>query len=173
MATEQVKIEPGDKVCVEFEDGPFTGVVNAVNDKKCVIGFDDGTTEECLLEDVKLISKAGDPAASDDVTKPAKSSSGAVSPNAQQLEQKANANRKGKVDAANRAAAVREKADDAANAGKPLTPDEKEFVATVKARLNGKEYRSGDQTVKTARMTALPSSSEMTKYARLVRQIEG
>lgn len=168
-----VIIEPGDKVCVEFDDGPFTGIVASVNDKKCVIGFDDGTTEECLLEDVKLISKAGAPVASDDVTAPTKHTSGAASPNAQQLAAQADANRRGRVDAANKAVAAKRKALDAENAGKPLTPEEKEFVAKVEARLNGKEYRSGDMMVRTARMTALPSSSDMTRYARLVRQMKG
>jgi len=169
-----VVIEPGDKVCVDFEDdGLFTGIVTSVGDKKCFIGFDDSSSEECLLEDVKLISKAGEQVASDDVTAPTKKSSTAVSPNAQQLEKKANENRKSKVDAANKADAATEKAVDAANAGKKLTAEEQEFMAKVKARINGKEYRSDGQMVRTARITALPSSSDMTRYARLVRQTEG
>ncbi len=168
-----VKIEPGDKVCVEFDDGPCTGIVASVNAKKCVIGFDDGSSEECLLEDVTLISKAGAQGTGDDVTAPTKATPGAASPNAQQLQERANVNRKGKVDAANRADAAARTALDAANAGKPLTAEEKEFVGKVEARLNGKEYRSGDRMVRTARMTALPSSSDMTRYSRLKRQKEG
>ena len=172
-AKEKVKIEPGDKVCVEYESGPCTGVVSIVADGQCIVGFDDGSEDTVRLEDVKLISKAGTQTASDDVTATTKQASTAVSPNAQQLEKKANEHRKGKVDAANKAAAAQGKAIDAENAGKPLTAEEQEFVARVGARANGKDYRSGDQMVKTARMTALPSSSDMTRLARLRRQMEG
>ncbi len=168
-----VEIEPGDKVCVEYEAGPCTGIVSIVADGQCIIGFDDGTEDTVRVDDVKLISKAGAQATGDDVTSTTKQTSGAASPNAQQLEQRANANRTGKVDAANKAVAASEKAFDAANAGKALTADEKTFAARVKARLNGKESRSGDRMVTTARMTALPSSADMTRYARLVRQMEG
>lgn len=168
-----VKIEPGDKVCVSYEAGPCTGIVSIVADGQCIIGFDDGTEDTVRLDDVKLISKAGTQVTSDDVTDSTKKPSGTVSPNAQQLEQQANMNRQGKVDAANRAAATRDTARDAENAGKPLTADEKTFVAKVKARLNGRQYRSNDVMVSTARMTSLPSSADMTRYARLVRQMEG
>lgn len=167
----QVKIEVGDKVCVEFDDTPYTGIVDSVGAKKCFINFDDGSTEECALEDVKLISKASDigaPIDAADTTAPP-----TVSPNAQQLADKANEMRKGKVDATNKAVATKEAATDAANAGKPLTAGEKEFMGQVKARLNGRDYRADGAMVKTARMTSLPSSADMTRYARLVRQEEG
>ncbi len=169
----EVKIEAGDRVAVEYDDGVYAGVVNSIDDKKCVIGFDDGTTDECPLKDVKLISKASELDTATDVTDTTKKPSTVASPNAQQLERRAAALRKGKVDGANKAVAVKEVATDTENAGKPLTTEEKEFMSKVEARTNGRTYRSGDNMVKTARMTSLPSSADMTRYARLVRQKEG
>ncbi len=168
-----VEIKEGDKVCVEYADGPCTGIVSIVADGKCTIGFDDGTEDTVDIAAVKLISKAGAPNASDDVTDTSKKSSTAVSPNAQQLEEKANLNRRSKIDAANKQTANKEAATDVANAGKPLTSEEKEFMTKVEGKLNGRKYRNNDVVVTTARMTSLPSSADMTRYARLVRQKEG
>ncbi len=169
----EVKIEAGDRVAVEYDDGVYAGVVDSIDGKKCAIGFDDGSTDECPLKDVKLINKANELDMKTDVTDTTKKASTAVSPNAQQLEKKASTLRRSKVDGANKAAATREAAIDTENAGKPLTTEEKEFMGKVEARMNGKTSRSGDNTVKTARMTSLPSSADMTRYARLVRQKEG
>lgn len=169
----QVKIEVDDRVSVEFKEGTYAGVVQSIDGKKCVIHFDDNSSDECLLEDVKLISKAGEVDTKMDVTDTAKKASTAVSPNAQQREQRAGVLRKGKVDSANKAAAAREAAIDAENAGKPLTAEEKAFMVKVEGRLNGRTYRAGDDMVRTARMTSLPSSADMTRYARLKRQTEG
>lgn len=172
MADPKVTIEVGDKVCVEFDGDPYVGVVSAIKKGKCTIGFDDGDTQTCDLKDVKLISKKVAVDGGGDLDAPA-TKQPAASPNAQQLENKANELRKDRVDTANEAKAADEAAADAENAGKPLTAAEKTFMGQVEAKMNGKDSRSDVGMVKTARMTALPSSSDMTKYARLKRQKEG
>ncbi len=160
-----VVIGVGDKVGVEFAEGPYTGVVAVITGTKCTINFDDGTSEVCDLKDVKLISKAQVDDSDAETTPPP------VSPDAQQLEKRATAKRKGAVDATNRANTAESAALDSKNAGKPLTEEEKIFMEKVAGRLNGKKSRSGDIMVTQARMSSLPSSSDMTRYARLKRQI--
>lgn len=170
--TPEVVIGEGDKVCVEYEDGPCTGIVGIVADGKCIIGFDDGTEDTVDLAAVKLISKAGQPETSDDVTKTAPKAQ-AASPNAQQLEQKADTLRRARVDKTNKAAAAKAEEVAEANAGKPLTQEETDFMARVGERINGRKFRRGDREVVSARMTSLPSSADMTRYARLKRQSGG
>ncbi len=167
-----VVIGEGDKVCVEYADGPCMGIVSIVADGKCIIGFDDGTEDTVDLAAVKLISKAGQDETGDDVTKAA-SKSQAASPNAQQLEQKANTLRRAKVDAANKTEADNRAAIDAKNAGKPLTEEETAFMARVGAKMNGRKFRRGDNMVVSARQSSFPSSGEITRYARLRSQIGG
>jgi hypothetical protein len=168
----EVIIGEGDKVCVEYEEGPCMGIVSSVSDGKCIIGFDDGTEDTVDLAAVKLISKAGQEATGDDVTKPATKSK-AASPNAQQLEKKADVLRRNRVDSANKEAADKRATIDAEKAGKPLTAEEKVFMARVGPKMNGRKFRRGDNEVVSARQTSFPSSAEITRYARLRRQRGG
>lgn len=172
MANPEVKIEVNDKVCVEFDGDPYLGVVSAIKEDKCTIGFDDGDTQECDTKDVKLIAKSVPVSGGGDLETPAEKQP-AASPKAQQLEERATTLRKDRVDKANEAKTAQESAEDAGKAGTPLTAAEKTFMGDIESKMNGTKRRTDIGEVRSARMTSMPSSNDMTKYARLKRQRDG
>lgn len=158
----EVKIEVLDKVCVEFNEGPFTGIVQSIDGKKGTIAFDDGSSEDCLLSEMKLIRKGGEEEADNMYEQDdPKKKTPAASPNAQQLEKKATVNRKARVDAFNKANTAEAETKEKANAGKAFTAEEKSFMVDVESKLDK------------GRQVNMPLSSAMTRYARLVRQRDG
>ncbi len=165
-----VNIEAGDKVCVDFEGTPYMGIVDSINGKEGKINFDNGDTEDHRIADMKLISKGGQEAdLATDVTATEKKPA-AASPSAQKLEQMADKNRKGQVDAINKAKAVADSNDEKKMATVPLTQEEKDFMAEVEPKMNGGSRQENGQRVVTARMTSMPASADILRYSKLLKR---
>ena len=135
-------LKKGSKVSVKFEDKVFEGfVVKCHKNKTYDIDCEDGDCiDHCPEADITLLAPP----------EPKKIL------NLEELERKADNDRKAKVDKENAAKAAKDEAEQDALADTPLNAEEKTFIAIIRPRMN---Y---------GRQSAMPSSADITRYARLI-----
>ena len=154
-------LKKGVRVKVVFDDKEYFGVIaKCHNNKTYDVDCDDGDCiDHCPEADIEVCEVPVPNVA--EITKPPdKIPQTPAKPNltTEELERKVDEDRKKTVDKKNVAKAAKEKAEDDALAGVPLTAQEKAFIARIAPRMN------------CGRIGSMPSAADITRYARLANR---